>query len=182
VLTAGSVRADSIQLTGFSTSAEAGGTRFNYETSVTQASRVEFGDFFIIYDFAGLVPGSLQTPAFYAGTVENLSPPVIGSNGSLLITDNPTVPNLRFTRTDGTVVGPAVLGEFSAVTTLGGQQIGTLGALDTNNSPQGNGLKQVNTDFVPVPVPLPLAAWGGLSLLGLLGGTHLLKSRFPMGA
>jgi hypothetical protein len=121
--------------------------QFNYTATVTGDQRVDTGDFFTIYDFNGLVPNSGSMPvdwsfssALIGRTPSQTNPP-----------DDPTILNITFTYTGNTsIIGPADLGMFSAVSTFGQSQAGYFAAEGTSNP---SGTKVDNVGVIPVPVP-----------------------------
>src|SRR5205085_10667608 len=70
-----------------------GGYRWTYSVNATSDVQVNRGDFFTVYDFAGLVPGSLQAPADWA-----VATPLVGPTPPQIApVDDPSVPNLALT-------------------------------------------------------------------------------------
>ncbi len=175
---ANSAKAESVLLdpANFSITPSGTGGIFNYAMDLVGTSTLRTNDFFVIFDFKGFTgnhsePGAVGDWSF---TTELVSGPITGTNGTLLVTDDPTIENLRWTRTGGNIVGAQALGVFSAESNSHAFTLGGLGARDFNSAPIINS-PRVNSDTVPVPVPLPAAAWGGLALLGGLGAARLRK-------
>ncbi len=151
---------------------------FTYEATLFNDQRVVNGDFFVIYDFEGFVPGSAFAPTGWAFSSALLSTVGGGTIPPALGTDNPGSVNLVFTRNGGdiTPVGNnnVILGNFGAESTLGGSTSGVSGAEATNNPGPGDAVNFAGTD-VPSATPEP-ATWILLGVaLPLLGGIPLLR-------
>ena len=88
---------------------------WTYNVTTDGNSTVETGDFFTIYDFAGFT-GVVVTPAGWSFSSANtgLCPASLVVICGLQLEDDPTIPNLTWTRTGGNIAGPANLGDFSA--------------------------------------------------------------------
>src|SRR5438445_7470088 len=69
--------------------------RWTYAVVVTTDVKVNPGDSFTIYDFGGLVNGSIQAPADWSVSVTNNTPGRPGTKPN----DNPGVPDFTFTYT-----------------------------------------------------------------------------------
>src|SRR5438034_9279056 len=105
-------RADIIpQLTLTSPSPVIGGFLWEYDATLTHEQFLKSGDFFTIYDFAGLLPMSNSQPANWMFSSANVG----RTPGAVTIVDNPGLPNLtwKYTGPD-TSNGPTDLGIFSA--------------------------------------------------------------------
>ncbi len=92
------------------------GSNYRYTYSVTLSSKnfLQPGDSFVIYDFAGLVPGSSDQPMDFNFTTVKTTP----DHGRTTPTDNPAVDNLVWTYTGATpLIGEAAIGDFSALST-----------------------------------------------------------------
>jgi hypothetical protein len=180
-LSASNAQAESIvmALTGFSITPAGTGGIFNYPMELDGPSIARTGDFFVIFDFKGFIPGSNVEPnGDWSFTAELVSAPIVGAAGTLGVTDSATITNLRWTRTGADLPNnniPLALGTFSAGSTAHAFTTGGLGARDFSTSSFTPGVR-VNSDIVPVPVPLPAAAWGGMALLGALGAARMRKA------
>ena len=121
------------------------------------------GDFLTIYDFRGLVSGSCFAPTGW-----NCQTQAIGFTPSKTVPDDsPSLTNLTFTRTGGTITGPmADLGDFGASSSLGLMGTGEFTSRGTRNQgPQmGTKIDDIGSVTVPAPVPEP-------ATLILLGST-----------
>jgi len=153
---------------------DAGNYRWQYAIVLPTDMKLQAGNYFTIYDFAGLVPGTVVTPdGNWTATVQNSgSTPVL-----LNPTDDPSIPNLVFTYHGDTIpAGQIGLGNFMATSTFGDRKEVSFTA-ETNRT--SDGLKDSNitttdaptgTDTPPPGVPEPatlLLAGLGLPLLGL---------------
>jgi hypothetical protein len=128
---------------------DAGGFRWTYSVKATSDVQVNAGDYFTVYDFAGLVPGSLQAPTGWtsAAPLVGLTPPQIAA------TDDPAIPNLAFTYGGaGPLAGPLALGDFSAVSASGSAVDGEFTSA-THRTIDGRAERNVTPTEVPVPSP-----------------------------
>ena len=94
---------------------------WEYLVSLEGDSQINNGDFFTIFDFDGYVAGSQEVVAGWNQTVQNtgLCPAQSPFPALCAVADDPTIPNLTWTRTGGVILGPGVggslnLGGFSA--------------------------------------------------------------------
>jgi len=179
-------RADSIHYTSNSlaTSGPLGNMTWTYHFNVSSDATVQADDFFVIVDFGGYVAGSIFAPATgWSVSTEPTTAAVVANNTSLTgitpAVDNAGIPNLRFTYTGSSPLGPSAdLGAFGARTSVGGRRDdGITIALDHDLN---TGLTEANTGFAPVPVPMPATANMGLMLFAGIGGVgawRRMKSR-----
>jgi hypothetical protein len=101
-----------------------GGGPFTWAYGVTLDgnSQINNGDFFTIFDFDGYINGTQSANAGWNATSSNLGtcPTDVGFPALCSIFDDPALPNLTWTRTGGTIMGPGsnnpaiLLGIFSA--------------------------------------------------------------------
>jgi hypothetical protein len=124
-------------------------------------------DFLVIYDFLGFAGGAIA-PAGWDFTSPNSGPFPDNLGG---LSDDAAVPNLVFTRSGGTLTGPADLGTFSVLSTLG--QVnpdGVFAGETTQNTGPLDNTNLVNAGTTPVPTPEPatilLVLAGPLFLFG----------------
>jgi len=153
--------------TTVSVSPDGGNFRWTYGVVLPTDMRLQNGNYFTIYDFAGLVPGTAVAPSGwhltsnFVGTTPNLLGPL----------DNPSIPNLTFTYDGPTIpAGQVWLGSFSAESVF---QYQAVGAFTATNPRSGDGIpdQNITQTFVPTGVPEPSAfvlLGIGLPLLPLL--------------
>ena len=155
---------------------EAGNFRWQYAVVLPTDMKLQSGDYFTIYDFAGLVPGSVVTPdSNWMVGVQNT-----GKIPALLKpTDDANIPNLVFTYTGPTIpAGQLGLGNFMVTSVLGdSSRVEVSFTAETNRSSDGLKDRNITTTDAPggdvkpppgVPEPATLLLAGlGLPLLGL---------------
>ena len=123
---------------------------WNYAANVTVDQTINTGDFFTIYDFGTIAPGSNTQPTGWT-----FSQALVGPTAALTSpTDNPNILNLTWTYT-GTapISGSAALGMFSIITSTDQLKTGQFPAQATRNSGPDAGTKVSNIGAVSVPVP-----------------------------
>src|SRR6266513_3508947 len=123
---------------------------WNYSANVTVDETVNTGDFFTIYDFGTIAPGSNTQPTGWT-----FSQALLGPTPALVnATDNPTILNLTWTYTGSTPIsGSAALGIFSVITSTDQLKVGQFSAEATRNSGPNAGTKVDNIGTISVPVP-----------------------------
>src|SRR5438874_9409045 len=123
---------------------------WNYAANVTVDETVNTGDFFTIYDFGTIAPGSNTQPSGWT-----FSQALLGPTPALVnATDNPNILNLTWTYTGSTPIsGSAALGIFSVITSTDQLKVGQFSAEATRNSGPNAGTKVDNIGSVSVPVP-----------------------------
>ena len=112
------------------------GTSFLYSGSVQNNQQVNSGDYFTIFDFAGLVSGSGPS----SNWVFNIEHDVAGQP------DNPAVADATFTYTGSPIIGQpgkTLLGIFTLKTTATGQQQGPY-VFETTRSNGGNAVSSID--------------------------------------
>ena len=154
-----------------------GDFQWNYSANVTVDEMVRTGDFFTIYDFGSISPGSNTQPAGWT-----FSTSLIGVTPSrVLPTDNPSTLNLTWTYTgQETINGGSFLGMFSVVTTTDQLRTSDFAAEATRSTGPNVGTKVDNVGNIAVPVPemSALAPMIGICGLGMVGfATSLLRRR-----
>jgi hypothetical protein len=125
---------------------------WNYSANVTVDQTVNTGDFFTIYDFGSIAPGSNTQPTGWT-----FSQALVGPTAALTSpTDNPNILNLTWTYNGTTPIsGSAALGIFSVITSTDQLKDGQFTAQATRNSGPNAGTKVSNIGNVAVPVPEP---------------------------
>jgi len=149
--------------------------RWTYAVVVTTDVQVNYGDYFTIFDFGGLVggplgvvpgPDTVVAPINWSLTYSMLGPTPAGTSP----TDNPGVVNLTFTYV-GTnpITGQKGLGNFSAISIYSEPTVSDFTSI-THRQIDGRPEANITTTDVPVPggsppnnVPEP----GTLALMGL---------------
>ena len=128
---------------------EAGNFRWTYAVVLPTDMKLQAGDYFTIYDFGGLVPGSTSAPDGWTFTPNAKTP------DRLTPQDDPNIPNLTWTYSgpmmDGTKAG---LGNFWAVSLYGTTTDSMFTAL-THRTSDGKFDSNITPTTVPVPAPPP---------------------------
>jgi len=147
---------------------------WNYAANVTVNQTINPGDFFTIYDFGSIAPGSNTQPTGWT-----FSQALIGPTAALTSpTDNPNILNLTWTYNGAApIVGSAALGIFSVVTSTDQLKTGQFTAQATRSSGPDAGTKISNIGSVSVPVPEPTALFPILSLCAAIGVDRLFRRR-----
>src|SRR5260370_28377388 len=147
---------------------------WNYSANVTVDQTINTGDFFTIYDFGTIAPGSNTQPTGWT-----FSQALVGPTAALTSpTDNPNILNLTWTYNGASpIVGSAALGIFSVVTTTDQLKTGQFTAQATRTSGPEAGTKISNIGNVTVPVPEPTALYPILSLCAAIGVDRFFRLR-----
>ena len=134
-----SATSDAAQVTVTQVDRKADGTvTYHFSVKVGQTETMEPGngdalpaDFFTIYNFYGLVDGSVNTPDGWKFTSEESGRTVMGGYPLVLPMDIPGTPNITWTATALVKPGTEVTG-FSAVTRVGATTDGMYSAMVTS--------------------------------------------------
>jgi hypothetical protein len=147
---------------------------WNYSANVTINETINTGDFFTIYDFGSIAPGSNMQPAGWT-----FSQALVGPTAALTSpTDNASILNLTWTYSGTTpITGSAALGIFSVITSTDQLKTGQFTAQATRNSGASAGTKISNIGDVSVPVPEPSALFPILSICAAIGVDRFLRRR-----
>jgi hypothetical protein len=141
---------------------------------VTVDEAINTGDFFTIYDFGSIAPGSNMQPTGWT-----FSQALIGTTPALTNpTDNPNILNLTWTYTGTTSIpGQAALGIFSVITSTDQLKVGQFTAEATRNTGPNAGTKVDNIGHISVPVPEPSALFPILSLCAAIAVDRFFRLR-----
>jgi len=148
--------------------------RYTYSIQLQSGAVMQPGDYFTIFDFAGLTPSPVAQPAGFDYATANSGP----VPAKLDPVDDGGVANLTWTYHGDPLTGPAALGEFSAVSQFGQQTDGDFAA-QTHRQVDGHVNANVTDTRVPVPAPpgVPEPSSFLLVLLGLPLALLLVRSR-----
>ncbi len=161
---------------------EAGNFRWTYSVVLPTDQKLQAGDYFTIYDFGGLVPGTNSQPTDWAYSSAKSGPVPSGLNPI----DNPAIDNLTFTYGGATIPsGQVGLGNFWAVSTVG-ESVTVAFTAQNPQSSSGQLDRNIVDTLAPAPpgiiVPpsgVPEPATMALAALGLpfLGAARLLRRK-----
>ncbi len=142
----------------------ADGSNFRYSYGVVLSSNtmLHTGDYFTIYDFQGLMPGSNLQPANFTFSSAPVGPTPAGTNP----VDNPAIANVTWTYNGpSAVVGQVGLGNFMVDSQYGSNQTGVFAAI-TQRTVGGQNDSNITEATVPIPsVPAPEPA--SLAIVGM---------------
>lgn len=132
---------------------EAGNFRWTYAIVLPTDMKLQSGDYFTIYDFGGLVPGTIAAPDGWTASTANTTTPPVG----LAPHDDASIADLTFRYTGATQTGQIGLGNFWAVST-----VGTSTATEfTGQNPQAS-TGQLDRNIVDTIAPgVPTTGGGG---------------------
>ena len=159
--------------TNVSITPDGGNFRWTYAVVVTTDVKVNPGDYFTIYDFGGLVPGSVVAPAGWNFNSTKSGPTPPGTNPA----DDPSIDNLTFTyKGNSPINGQQGLGNFMANSQFGDSVSSDFTSI-SHRQVDGRSEANITSTDVPVPGASPsttpelatLAMFGiGLPVLGFL--------------
>ena len=125
---------------------ESGNYRWTYAIVLPTDMKLQAGNFFTVYDFGGLVAGSVVAPDGWTVKVTNTGPTPDRLNPQ----DDAKIPNLTWTYTGATIPsGQLGLGNFAATSTFDKQGVSFLTARTNRSS---DGLSDSNITDTTVPV------------------------------
>jgi hypothetical protein len=152
---------------------EAGSFRWTYAVVLPTDTQLRSGDYFTVFDFGGLLPGSATAPDGWTLSTQNLGPTPDRVNPL----DDPNIPNLTWTYHGPTVTGQTGLGNFWAVSAYS-QTAESFFVAKSGRQVDGAPDQNVTETLVPssvatpppgVPEPATLALAGvGLPLVGVV--------------
>ncbi len=123
--------------------------RYTYSVMLESDTVLKPGDYFTVYDFAGLVNGANLGPANFAYSTSNSGPTPTG----VLPSDDPNVANLTWTYTGAqSAVGQLALGDFSAKSRYGSTRDDSFTG-QTHRTVDGH----LNSNITDTQVPVPTA-------------------------
>ncbi len=129
-LGAGMVGSNQIQAglmpVGSTVTASGSNSTYSYSLGLTSNSVVVAGDYFTIYDFAGLVPNSNTQPTGFTFSSSLVGPTPAGTTP----VDSPAISNITWTFNGlGSPVGPTTLGNFAVQSQFGMTTTGSFASL-----------------------------------------------------
>jgi hypothetical protein len=149
---------------------EGGNFQFTYAIVLPSDAVLQRGDYFTIYNFEGLVPGTATASGSMSSSNWNFTTTNLGPTPAGVVpADNPNIPNLTWTYTGSVMQGGQTgLGNFSAVsiypyTTQSwfAALTGTVyGLTDSNVTPTQVPVPTAPPPGLPEPTTLALAALG----------------------
>ncbi|HXD88539.1 MAG TPA: hypothetical protein VN641_18765 [Urbifossiella sp.] len=160
---------------------DSGNYRWTYAIVLPTDSQLQSGDYFTIYDFGGMVNGTIQAPSGWTVAVAN-----VGTTPNRVDpADDASLPNLTFTYGGATInTGQTGLGNFWADST-DSLATDSFFTASTHRTSDGKPDSNITETIVPVPTAstpppsVPEPATMVLALLGvpLLGVTRLIRRK-----
>ena len=137
---------------------EGGNYQFTYAIVLPTDAVLQSGDFFTIYNFDGLVPGTATASGSISSSNWTFTTTNVGPTpGGVVPVDDPTIPNLTWTYNGPTIQGSQTgLGNFSAVSIYPYTTQSWFAAITGTV----NGV--VDSNITPTTVPVPTAPPPGL--------------------
>lgn len=160
---------------------EANNFRWTYAVVLPSDMKLQSGNFFTVYDFGGLVAGTIQAPEGWTYTVSKTTTPPIG----LRPNDDAAVDNITFTYNGEPIPsGQVGLGNFWAVSTEE-RSVTTEFTASNIQVSSGNADRNIVSTVAPAPAGVtpptgvPEPATLALGALGLLpaGAARLLRKK-----
>jgi hypothetical protein len=139
---------------------DAGQYRWTYAIVLPTDSQINAGDYFTIYDFAGLVSGTNSQPTDWVFSESNVGPVPAG----VVPTDSAAIPNLTWTYSGPTIpTGQLGLGNFWAISAYSESTDASFTAR-THRTSDG----RIDTNITDTVVPVPTATPPGVPEPGTL--------------
>jgi hypothetical protein len=136
--------------------------RFSYTVVLPSDYMLKSGDYFTIYDFAGLIPTPDASPVNWEYSTQMVGPtPARVAPG-----DDPTIDNVSWKYMGPDISGPQVLGGFSAVSMFGETTSGWFTAFD-HREVDGVAVGSITEAEVPMGTPPGVPEPASLLLLAL---------------
>jgi hypothetical protein len=163
---------------GFQGATPSGGnTVWSYQINVTSDQSVTTGDYFTIYDFGSIVPGSNVQPIGWTFSSLLVGPTPAGT----LPPDDANILNLTWTYSGPTIPSGTNLAPFS-VMTAGFQELSPtrnsfFAAQATRTMGPDAGTKINNVGQIPVPVPIPEPSTVSLIVIASLAAAVYRRRR-----
>ena len=158
-----------------------GGWEFGYQANFSAGEGVQNGSTFVIFDFAGYVPGSVFSQ--YADLVASSELVSAGLPSSPDFTDDPTLANLRFTYTGASLLNLSntAFSGLTAVSVLSGITQDGFGAVTVKSAGPLLGSKVYSAGLVSVPSGIPEPAAWGMMFAGFgLTGAAMRRRRYAL--
>ena len=160
------------------------GGLYGYDVSLSAGSTIQTGDFFTLIDFGSLFGSSAPAGWVASSPLQTtFTAPPLNTIPNIPF-DDAGIANVTFTYTglstidNSTGVVNLSIGDFTATSDATLDALISFGAQDhLNGNSVSNGGLVLGPTGARTLVPLPAAAWGGLALFGLLGGSYLKRRK-----